>query len=102
MSVPHENSESQLISVLSAMQASMTETNIYLKSIFEERQSAPKRPRVCSEAAGPAEAGNDDQPAQKRAKSGTKSADESNSNNCPSHQQSTDDFQIYVTNPRKL
>ncbi len=53
------------------MQETMNETNIYLKSIFEERQSAPKRPRVCSEAAGSVESANDDQPAPKRAKSGT-------------------------------
>ncbi len=98
VSVQHGNSESHLISVLSAMQASMDETNTYLRSIFEERQSAPKRPRVCSEAAGSVEAGNDYQPAPKRAKS----ADESNSNDCPSHQQSTDELSDTCDEPQEV
>jgi hypothetical protein len=42
VSVPHKESESQLISVLSAMQVSMAQTNTYLKMIFQERRSVPK------------------------------------------------------------
>jgi hypothetical protein len=60
------HSEQNFLSVLTAMQASMSQTNEYLKCIFEGRHTIEKRPRA-SDAGYVDEAENGEQPAPKRA-----------------------------------
>ena len=73
----------------------MSETNRYLKGIFESRKAAEKRPRASSsiEADNFEEAENGEHPAPKRARSGTKSGQNSDGNdrsNDEQNQQSPD------------
>ena len=73
------NSEQNFLSVLTAMQASMSQTNEYLKCIFEGCHTIERWPRA-SDAGYVDEAENSEQPAPKRAKSAPKSGHTSEGN----------------------
>ena len=73
------NSEQNFLSVLTAMQASMSQTNEYLKCIFEGCHTIERRPHA-SDAGYVDEAENSERPAPKRAKSAPKSGHTSEGN----------------------
>ena len=89
------DTEPQLISVLTAMQASMDRQNMFLEGIFNEKQAAEKRPRAIDRV-DLDEAKNGEQSAPKRAKTAPKSGLDSDGNDRPCIAQQSSDHDTEV------